>query len=89
MIPSQAVFAFTLRDWRRSSKYKFYSLWLDPTLGFEPKIYSIRGRYATNQYYKIHAVETEWNISEKIANIKKNYDIVTQEAGDDFFLQPL
>jgi hypothetical protein len=22
-------------------------------------------------------------------NIKKNYDIVTQEAGDDFFLQPL
>jgi hypothetical protein len=29
---------------QRSSKYKFYSLWFDPT-GFEPTIYRLRGEH--------------------------------------------
>ena len=41
---SLCTYSLMLCVLQRSSKYKFYSLWFDPT-GFEPTIYRLRGEH--------------------------------------------
>jgi hypothetical protein len=61
LIPNQPVcFIFLmLRAWWISSKYQFFSLWIGPTGGREPKIYCTRGDYGNRTVFFLK-VEVLW-----------------------------